>query len=68
MDLMLRSCIWHPQKLASYWSGHVHVSNVKGKITAGLCEACHTKEVTGESLHSAYTKCEGCYGILDGLR
>ena len=68
VSLRMRSCIFHPTKLAISWSGHVHchIENI-GEISVlvGKCKYCDKLELND---HNYESTCNGCYGLMDGLR
>lgn len=69
----MRSCLWHPRRPATIWSGHVHIDTPIGDLmaTVGLCADCHKWEHdvysnNGAAVAAQNGLCVGCYGVLAG--
>lgn len=67
--LMMRTCLYHPKELAVLWNGHVHINGInepKLKVLVGRCKFCRKDcSLTDTNYQSP---CQGCFGIMDGLR
>lgn len=71
--VMFRTCLFHPERRATVWSGHVHMYTPVGEqhVVIGLCKACRKWEewdykINGSSLANHDGGCKGCYGKYDG--
>lgn len=67
--LMMRTCLYHPKELAVIWGGHIHVHGTNEpnlKVLAGRCKFC--KEDYSLTNTNYQSPCQGCFGIMDGLR
>ena len=64
-DLHMRTCLIHPDEIASFWTGHIHLYEDL-TIFVGWCKDCHKHEIASEI--EGESNCEGCFGKIGGLR
>ena len=60
--LEMKRCIWHPNRKATIWSGHIHIGKTNAHV--GYCSDMCSR--SGEDGYPSV--CEGCFGKFKSKR